>query len=68
MQYFYFDQQSEMIPQAFWKLELFNYFFVDWSITDAKLIFEALTQPGIRIDDTVRLVCVYMLLLKEIFS
>ena len=32
-------------------------FFVDWSITDAKLFFEAPTQMGMIIDDTVRLVC-----------
>ena len=31
-------------------------FFVDWNITDAKLLFEAPTQPGMMTDDTVRLV------------
>ena len=36
-------------------------FFVDWSITDSKLFFEAPSQPGIMIDDTVKLVCDYML-------
>ena len=45
----------------------FLFFFVDWSITDAKLFFEAPTQPGMMIDDTVRLMCVYMLSLREIF-
>ena len=44
LQHFYFDQQSEKILQAFQKLELLI-FFVDWSITDAKLFFEAPTQP-----------------------
>ena len=43
----------------------FLIFFVDWRITDAKLFFEAPTQQGMMIDDTVRLVCVYMLLLRE---
>ena len=33
-------------------------FFVDWSIADAKLFFEAPIQPGMMIDDTIRLVCV----------
>ena len=56
LQHFYFDQQSEKIHQAFQKLELLN-FFVDWSITDAKLLFKAPTQPGMMIDYTVRLVC-----------
>ena len=37
----------------------FKIFFVDWSITDAKLFFEAPTQPGVMIDDTVRLVCLH---------
>ena len=36
-------------------------FFVDWSITDAKLFFKVLTQPGMPIDDTVRLVCVHVI-------
>ena len=58
LQHFYFDQQSEKILQAFQKLELLN-FFVDWSITDAKLFFEAPTQPGMMIDDTARLVCLH---------
>ena len=44
LQHFYFDQQSEKILQAFQKVELLK-FFVDWSITDAKLFFEAPTQP-----------------------
>ena len=42
-------------------------FFVDKNITDAKLFFEAPTQPGMMIDDTVRPVCTYMLLLRETF-
>ena len=74
LQNFYFSQQSEKILQAFQKKELFLAFFlvVDGIITDAKLIFEAPTQQGIMIDDTVILVCVcvcvwYMLLLREIF-
>ena len=46
---------------------LFKHSFVDCSVTDAKLFFEASTQPGMMIDDTVRLVCMYMLLLTEIF-
>ena len=29
--------------------------------------FETPTQPGMMIDDTVRLVCVYMLLLRVVF-
>ena len=33
-------------------------FFVDWSIADAKLFFEVPIQPGMMIDDTIRLVCV----------
>ena len=57
LQHFYFDQQSEKILQAFQELELFK-LFVDWSITDAKLFFEAPTQPDMMIDDTVRLACV----------
>ena len=57
MQHSYFDQQSEKILQALQKLELLI-FFVDWSITDAKLFFEAPTQPGIEIDDTVS-VCTF---------
>ena len=44
----------------------FSTFFVDWSITDAKLFFEAPTQPAMMIDDTVRLVFVYTSLLREI--
>ena len=51
LQHFYFDQQSEKILQAFQKLELLI-FFVDWSITDAKLFFEAPTQLGMMTDDT----------------
>ena len=35
-------------------------FFVDWSLADAKLFFEVFTQPGMLIDDTVRLVCVHV--------
>ena len=66
LQHFYFDQQSEKVIQAFQKLQLFNFFF-DWSITNAKLFFEAPTQLGMMIDDTVRLVFVYMFLLREIF-
>ena len=40
------------------KLELLI-FFVDWSSTDTKLFFEAPTQLGMMIDDTVRLVCLH---------
>ena len=43
-------------------------FFVNWSIADAKLFFEDPTQLGMMIDDMVRLVCVYMLLSREIFK
>ena len=46
----------------------FLIFFVDWSITDATLLFEAPTQLGMMIDDTVKLVCVYMLLLGELLG
>ena len=42
--------------------------FDDWSITDANLFIEVPTQSGMMIDDTIRLVCVYMFLLREIFS
>ena len=49
------------------KYNFFN-FFVNWSITAAKLFFEDPTQPGMMTDDTVRLVCVHMLLLREIFK
>ena len=56
LQHFYLDQQSEKILQAFQKLKVLN-FFVDWSIIDAKLFFEVPTQPGMMIDDTVKLVC-----------
>ena len=35
---------------------------------DAELFFEAPTKLGMMIDDTLRLVCVYMLLLREDFS
>ena len=45
----------------------FLIFFVKWNITGAKLPFEAPNQWGMMIDDTVKLVCVYMLLLREIF-
>ena len=38
------------------KSQNFLNFFVDWSITDAKLFFEAHTQLGMMINDTVRLV------------
>ena len=57
-QHFYFDQQSEKILQTFQKLELLK-LFVDWSITDAKLFFEAPTRLGMAIDDAVRLVCLH---------
>ena len=57
LQHVYFDQQSEKILQGFQNLELLIS-FVDWSITHAKLFFEAPTQPGM-IDDTVRLVCLH---------
>ena len=40
------------------EVRTFLNFFVDWSIADAKLFFEAPTQSGMMIDDTVRLVCV----------
>ena len=66
LQHFYFDQQSEKILQAFQKIEIFI-FFVDWRIADAKLFFEAPNQQDIMTDDMVRLVFVYMLLLREIF-
>ena len=56
LEHFYFDQQSEKILQAF---QNFLNFFVDWSITDAKFFFESAAQPGMMIDDTVRLVCMY---------
>ena len=46
----------------------FLFFFYDWSIIDANLFIEAPTQSGMTIDDTIRLVCVYMFLLREIFS
>ena len=35
---------------------------------DAELFFEAPTKLGMMIDDTLRLVCVYMLLFRENFS
>ena len=38
----------------------FLIFFVDWSITYVKLFFETLTQPDMLIDNTVRLVCVHV--------
>ena len=41
-------------------------FFVDWSITDAKLFFEAPTQPGMMIDDAVRLVCVHAIVERNV--
>ena len=66
LQCFYFDQHSGKILQAYQKSEFF-FFFVDWNIADACLLFEAPTQLGMMIDDTVRLVCVFMLLLTEIF-
>ena len=68
MQHFYFDQQSEKILQAFQEIELFNFFLlIGVSITDGKLFFEAPIQWGMMIDDTVSVLCVYMLLLREIF-
>ena len=60
LQHFYFVQHHEKILQAFQKLEILI-IFVDCSITDAKLFFEASTHPGMMVDDTIRLVCVYML-------
>ena len=60
LQHFYFGQHHEKILQAFQKLEILI-IFVDCSITDAKLFFEASTHPGMMVDDTIRLVCVYML-------
>ena len=60
LQHFYFGQHNEEMLQAFKKLEILI-IFVDWSITDAKLFFEASTHPGMMVDDTIRLVCVYML-------
>ena len=51
LQHFYFDQHS--------RKQNFLNSFVDCSITDAKLFFEAPTQPGMMIDDTVRLVIVH---------
>ena len=51
LQHFYFDQHSR-------KHNFLNS-FVDCSITDAKLFFEAPTQPGMMIDDAVRLVIVH---------
>ena len=65
---FYFDQQSQKILQILHSRSYNSLnFFVDKSITDAKFFFGAPTQPGMMSDDTVRLVCVYMLLLREIF-
>ena len=51
LQHFYFDQHS--------RKQNFLNSFVDCSITDAKLFFEAPTQPGMMIDDAVRLVIVH---------
>ena len=65
LQYFYFDQQSEKFIQAFQKLQLLI-FFVDWNITDPYFL-KPLLNWEMMIDDTVKLVCVYMLLLREIF-
>ena len=45
-----------------------NYLFIYWSITDAKLFFETATQLGMMTDNTVRLECVCILLLRGIFS
>ena len=39
----------------------FFFFFFDWSVTDAVLFFEALTQPGILTDDAVRLLRVHVI-------
>ena len=66
LQHFYFDQQSAKILQAFQKLELFNFFLLTGVLL--MLFFEAPTQLGMMFDDTVRLVCLYMLLLREIFK
>ena len=38
----------------------FYFFVVDWSIIDAKLFFEAPTQPGMMIDDAAILGCVHV--------
>ena len=49
LQQFYFDKQSRKIFQAFQKLKILIFFVVDWSITDAKLLFEAPTQTGLKL-------------------
>ena len=57
----------KMILQAFQKIESFNFFLLIRVLLILRLFFEVPTQRGMMIDDTVRLVCVYMLLLREIF-
>ena len=37
--YFYFNQQGGGVPKTIKKLKVFEFFFVDYSIIDAKLIF-----------------------------
>ena len=53
--------------KRFSKHSTFN-FFVDWSMTDAKLFFEAPSQPSMMINNIVRLVCLYKLLMRELIS
>ena len=55
LQLFYFDQQSEKDSPSIPVLLIL------------KLVFEAPTQRGMMIDDMVRLVYVYILLLRENF-
>ena len=54
-----------MILQAFQKIESFNFFLLIRVLLILRLFFEVPTQRGMMIDDPVRLVCVYMLLLRK---
>ena len=56
------------ILQAFQKIELLFIFLLIRVLLMLKLFFEVPTQRGMMIDVTVRLVFVYMLLLRETFT
>ena len=62
LQHLYFNQQNEKILQAFQKLEFFKFFC--WLEYYWCLFSEAPTQLAMMSDDTLRLVYVYMLLLR----
>ena len=57
LQHFYFDQQVKRFFKHS-RNKNFLIFFVDWTIIDVKLFFEAINQWEMIINDKVRPVCV----------